>query len=62
LQTELATKIEDPIARAWGSIQKEALLAGVNVFTKALNDEAKLWLTVKTTLEGLDLYHEANHA
>lgn len=38
------------------------LLAGVNVFAKALNDEAELWLTVKTTLEGLGLYREAGHA
>ena len=34
------------------------LLAGVNVFAKALGDEDELWLMAKTTLEGLGLYRE----
>lgn len=38
------------------------LLAGLSVFAKALNDEAELWLTVRTTLEGLGLYREDEHA
>lgn len=32
------------------------LLVGLSVFSKALNDEDELWLTVKTTLIGLGVY------
>ncbi|MFY0681138.1 MAG: TetR/AcrR family transcriptional regulator [Thalassovita sp.] len=38
------------------------LLIGVNVFAKTLTDEDELWLTVKTTLEGLGLYKGAPDA
>lgn len=38
------------------------LMIGINVFAKALRDEDELWLTVRTTLEGLGLYRECNRA
>lgn len=38
------------------------LMVGINVFSKALRDEEQLWLSVKTTLEGLGLSHEGNRA
>lgn len=38
------------------------LMVGINVLAKALRDEDELWLSVKTTLEGLGLYRESNHA
>jgi TetR/AcrR family transcriptional repressor of nem operon len=38
------------------------LMIGLNVFAKALGDEDELWLMAKTTLDGLGLYREAEHA
>ena len=38
------------------------LLVGLSVFSKALNDEDELWLTVKTTLIGLGIYQEVADA
>jgi len=34
----------------------------LNVFAKALRDEGELWLTAKTTLQGLGLYRESQYA
>lgn len=36
----------------------QTLMIGINAFSKALRDEAELWLTVKTTLEALGIYRE----
>ena len=38
------------------------LLVGLSVFAKVLHDDDELWLTVKTTLEGLGIYREVEHA
>ena len=38
------------------------LLVGLNAFAVALRDEGELWLTAKTTLQGLGLDHETEHA
>ncbi|MEM6566342.1 MAG: TetR/AcrR family transcriptional regulator [Pseudomonadota bacterium] len=38
------------------------LLMGINIFAKALHDEAELWMVAKTTLEGLGLYKEHPNA
>ena len=38
------------------------LIVGLNVLSKALHDEAELWLTAKTTLAAMGLYREDEHA
>jgi len=35
------------------------LLIGLNVMCKVISNEDELWVTAKTTLDGLDLYEEA---
>jgi TetR/AcrR family transcriptional repressor of nem operon len=38
------------------------LMVGINVFSKAVRSEEDLWVTVKTTLEALELYQETENA
>lgn len=49
----------DPQAQA---LALQALMVGLNVMSKTITDETRLWLTAKTTLRGLGLYEETQDA
>jgi TetR/AcrR family transcriptional repressor of nem operon len=67
IETLLGIAVENGELPATTNVHAKALalqnlMVGINVFAKALRDEDELWLSIKTTLEGLGLYREGNHA